>query len=198
MTLKFVAFDSKNIMEETTKTFENVVLGGAFDRLHQGHKILLKKACEICDGRLVVGVTDFDAEMLAKKAFGELIQPLQVRIRNVYEFIKTQKPDLVAQVVGIKDAFGPTRTDPNLQAIVASKETEKGCRMGNPSHLILVNDLRKSNGLSVLEIVLVDCLGGEDDLSNKISSSKLRELEYFQLPARHNIPKARKDAPPTL
>jgi phosphopantetheine adenylyltransferase len=45
---------------------------------------------------------------------------------------------------------------------------------------VLVNELRKENGLSQLEIFLVDCLGGEKDITQKISSSKLREQEYLQ------------------
>jgi pantetheine-phosphate adenylyltransferase len=118
-------------MAKNDKTFKNVVLGGAFDRLHQGHKVLLTKACEICSERIVVGVTNFSKEMLAKKAYGEMIEPLEKRIKNVKDFINTLKPGLIAQVVGIDDAYGPTRTDPDLEAIVGSKETEKGCLMGN-------------------------------------------------------------------
>jgi len=40
------------------KLYENVVLGGTFDRLHQGHKILLSTAALKCTKRLTVGVTD--------------------------------------------------------------------------------------------------------------------------------------------
>lgn len=40
------------------KTYKNVVLGGTFDRLHNGHKILLSEAVLRCTERLTVGVTD--------------------------------------------------------------------------------------------------------------------------------------------
>jgi phosphopantetheine adenylyltransferase/dephospho-CoA kinase len=40
------------------KTYENVVLGGTFDRLHAGHKILLSEAVLRCTRKLTVGVTD--------------------------------------------------------------------------------------------------------------------------------------------
>lgn len=44
--------------EENSKMYKNVVLGGTFDRLHVGHKILLSTAAIRTTSRLVVGVTD--------------------------------------------------------------------------------------------------------------------------------------------
>lgn len=41
-----------------TGLYENVVLGGTFDRLHKGHKILLSTAALKCTKKLTVGVTD--------------------------------------------------------------------------------------------------------------------------------------------
>lgn len=38
--------------------FMNVVLGGTFDRLHSGHKILLSIAALFCNKKLTVGITD--------------------------------------------------------------------------------------------------------------------------------------------
>ena len=38
--------------------YENVVLGGTFDRLHAGHKILLSEAVLRCTRKLTVGVAD--------------------------------------------------------------------------------------------------------------------------------------------
>lgn len=41
------------------RIFDNVVLGGTFDRLHYGHKILLSEAILHCQKKITVGVTDF-------------------------------------------------------------------------------------------------------------------------------------------
>lgn len=52
---------------ELLKVFRNVVLGGTFDRLHVGHKILLTEAVLRCQNKLTVGVTD--ESMIKSKLF---------------------------------------------------------------------------------------------------------------------------------
>ena len=42
------------------ESYDFTVLGGTFDRLHTGHKILLSKACLLTDKALTIGVTDGD------------------------------------------------------------------------------------------------------------------------------------------
>lgn len=45
-------------MHEDVKTYEYVALGGTFDRLHNGHKILLSQAVLRSSKHVTVGVTD--------------------------------------------------------------------------------------------------------------------------------------------
>ena len=40
------------------KTYKNVVLGGTFDKIHNGHKIFLSEAVLRCTEKLTIGVTD--------------------------------------------------------------------------------------------------------------------------------------------
>lgn len=49
--------DAEYVVQDM-KTYKNVVLGGTFDRLHNGHKILLSEAVLRCTEKLTVGVTD--------------------------------------------------------------------------------------------------------------------------------------------
>lgn len=51
--------------EKVVQTYNHVVLGGTFDRLHTGHKLLLTEGCLLSTNVLTVGVTD--KEMNASK-----------------------------------------------------------------------------------------------------------------------------------
>ena len=66
--------------------YKHVVLGGTFDRLHNGHKILLSAALLRCDTRITVGVTA--PSLLNKKMLPELIQSVEDRIDSVESFIE--------------------------------------------------------------------------------------------------------------
>lgn len=50
----------EKVAAEAVETYDFVALGGTFDRLHIGHKILLSEGCLLCDKALTVGVTDGD------------------------------------------------------------------------------------------------------------------------------------------
>jgi phosphopantetheine adenylyltransferase / dephospho-CoA kinase len=52
------SFKLETLLDDTEKKYNTVVLGGTFDRLHVGHKILLSEAALRAQKRLVVGVTD--------------------------------------------------------------------------------------------------------------------------------------------
>jgi phosphopantetheine adenylyltransferase/dephospho-CoA kinase len=151
--------------------YDEVVLGGTFDRLHAGHKLLLSAACLCATKRVLVGVTD--APMLVKKVGAEVIQPLDLRNVVVTEFMTAVKPNLRVESVGISDPFGPSIVERDLSCIVVSQETAKGGAA--------VNKRRAENGLDELAVVVIDCVDGDSDdsdASGKLSSSGLRKSVY--------------------
>lgn len=153
--------------------FKNVCLGGTFDGIHAGHKLLFNEATKITKERLVVGVTD--GPMIKGKVLWELISPIDDRIQKVREFLLSINPKLNYQVVPITDLYGPTITDNELECIVVSKETSRGAEK--------INQARAEKGWPELEVRVVDILtedstANQDVLArlkeNKISSSTLR------------------------
>ena len=54
------SIETKEDAEEAVEVSDNVILGGTFDRLHLGHKLLLTEAVLQARKRLVVGVTDMN------------------------------------------------------------------------------------------------------------------------------------------
>ncbi|CAG5117334.1 unnamed protein product [Candidula unifasciata] len=168
------------------RTFPNVVVGGTFDYLHAGHKLLLNECCLLCDQKLTVGITDGDRNK--KKVLWELIEPYADREKEVVRFVTEVKPGIIMEPVKIFDAFGPTKTDPNLDCIVVSQETKEGAKM--------VNEERLKLGFSQLEVVVIDLIDDvchTDDEESKVSSSSIRKrllgTLLRPLPYRPNIPK---------
>ncbi|KAH8117389.1 Nucleotidylyl transferase [Phellopilus nigrolimitatus] len=114
----------QELSETHPTTFPVVALGGTFDHLHSGHKILLSMAAWIAHKKVIVGVTDDN--LLQKKSNKEVMEPLDVRIERVRRFIEFFKQGLSYEIVPIGDVYGPTAVDPNIQALVVSKETLGG------------------------------------------------------------------------
>ena len=67
-----------------------------------------------------------DDVLLQKKANKEVLQPLSERIECTRKFLELFKPGLIYDLVPITDVAGPTGWDPNVQALVVSKETLSG------------------------------------------------------------------------
>uniref|UniRef100_A0A7N6FFI6 Cytidyltransferase-like domain-containing protein n=1 Tax=Anabas testudineus TaxID=64144 RepID=A0A7N6FFI6_ANATE len=153
--------------QEPLETYNDVVVGGTFDRLHGAHKTLLNISCLLANRRFLIGVCD--QAMLKRKVLKDLIEPYSQRVQRLQEFLQDTKPSLQLEIVPLHDPFGESIVDPLLQCIVVSEETRKGGEA--------VNKKRIENGLPVLvlhEIQLLKDAHRTETEEEKISSSSLR------------------------
>ncbi|KAL8624119.1 hypothetical protein ACOMHN_036122 [Nucella lapillus] len=163
--------DSSKDSSSVLTTYDYLALGGTFDRLHSGHRMLLSRSCLLCDKKITVGVTS--QAMNARKTLKELISPPEEREAEVVEFISDVKPSIEVDPVCISDVYGPTVQVPEYQCLVVSQETLKGAAM--------VNEEREKRGMKKLEVVVVDliedtCHAPEEEEKVSSSSQRLRLL----------------------
>ncbi|KAG5919079.1 hypothetical protein E4U42_006611 [Claviceps africana] len=195
--------------------YSTVCLGGTFDHLHPGHKLFLHAAALLLDAReagaktgprcqLVIGISG--DELLAKKKHAEELQSWHHRARSVLNFLSTllstsaaaaavqteavqaetkelhalyRNGSILVRCVDLRDVYGPTVSEEAIEALVVSGETRGGAD--------LVNQKRRSQGWSALDVYEIDVLAARVDaahgdqkqeaLSNfadKISSTEIR------------------------
>ncbi|PPR01091.1 hypothetical protein CVT26_015997 [Gymnopilus dilepis] len=174
-------------------------LGGTFDHLHSGHKILLSMAAYITCRKLIVGITGAlrgftsfvhsvlihlitpcsttDDALLQSKANKHILEPLPVRTHKVRQFLHFFKPEIEADIVPITDVYGPTGWDPDIQALVVSKETLGGAEA--------IAKHRQSKSLPPLRTFIIDVISStaasldHDDANflkqHKLSSTFVRQ-----------------------
>ncbi|MDI3476227.1 MAG: pantetheine-phosphate adenylyltransferase [Thermococcaceae archaeon] len=154
------------------KKYRKVVVGGTFDRLHLGHKALLRKAFEV--GEIVyVGLTA--DEMIRNKPYAEKILPYELRLKDLIKFFEVNEYKNY-RVIKINSAIGFADKIKSLEAIVVSEETYKGA--------LFVNRAREEKGLKPLEIVVIPIIRAQ--IGKKISSSLIRAglIDPFGRPLR--------------
>ncbi|MCX9013045.1 MAG: phosphopantetheine adenylyltransferase [Candidatus Methanoperedens sp.] len=141
-----------------------VVVGGTFDPLHDGHRALLGKACELSlGGELVIGLT---SDRMAKNK-SHKVDDYRMRYDSIRRFFREQGINPV--IIKLDDPYGPTLHE-DFDYIVVSPETY-------PTAL-RINEIREEKGLKPIEIVLVDYVLAEDGLpisSTRISRGEINE-----------------------
>ncbi|KAF1744008.1 hypothetical protein MXB_3224, partial [Myxobolus squamalis] len=166
----FSSIDSLDLM---TSSFEkinipsksdHVALGGTFDRLHDGHRLLLASSCFIAKKSISIGLVS--QSMSKNKVLSELIEPLEKRRIGVQSYVNTCNPDLAVEFDILNDAIGFSGTLAQLDTLVTSGETKLG--------IIPINEKRILNDLNVLEVqnFVVEELNIASNC--KISSTQIR------------------------
>ena len=139
-------------------------MGGTFDILHLGHKVLLQRALEVGDIVLIGLTTDARASKERNKM---QINSYNIRLANLQNLLKTMKSLDKFQIVPLENDWGPSVIDEDFDAIIVSDETKSTAQK--------INKIRSANGKTELEIVVVPMIRAQD--GNKISSSRIRNKE---------------------
>ncbi|KAK6454585.1 uncharacterized protein RJT20DRAFT_130760 [Scheffersomyces xylosifermentans] len=157
------------------QSFNVGALGGTFDHLHDGHKILLSVALFLTRKKLIVGITG--PKLLVKKRYADVLETYAERQNSVLSFLNIISIDeLVSyEIYEINDICGPTGFVRDIDALVVSYESFKG---GD-----YVNNYRKERGFKELDVTAIQVIGegestAENNWKGKLSSTEIREQAY--------------------
>ena len=142
----------------SARRFRCCLVGGTFDRLHAGHRLLLDAASKDAEAIEIHITSDSMAE--EKSPF---VQPFDERMNELHNWAETIS-DCKVSVHQLNDTYGPARHHTTADAIVATPETLGMCNS--------INEERKENGLQALHIIEVMHLDAVE--GGIISSSAIR------------------------
>jgi len=150
----------------TTFQFDYACLGGTFDRIHGGHKLLLQTAFKLAK-RVLIGVTTDELARRGKK-LPELIYPYEKRVQDVIDFLQSigvteDRYDIrpLSRATQYADEYA------EIKAIVISPETY--------GRVLDINDIRREKGLE--ELIAIAIPYYRDENGRIVSSQTFRELE---------------------
>jgi len=146
------------------REFRKVAVGGTFDELHRGHRILLLKAFEIGE-RVLIGLCS--DEFVKKLDKPHMTASYEERLEELKSFLAVLNGLDRAEIIPLDDPYGPTVTDRCIQAVVVSDETKHTAEK--------INDMRLKNGLEPLKIVAINMVPSEN--CAPISTTRIRRGE---------------------
>ena len=140
------------------------MVGGTFDPLHDGHKVLLGRSFEIAGphGYVVIGLT---TDSFARRKTHP-VRPFEVRKSELEQYIEERKFTTPFSVEPLQDRFG-SAPDADFDAIIVSEETLPVA--------VEINKLRREKGRKKVDIHQISCVLAED--GRWISSTRICRVE---------------------
>lgn len=137
-----------------------IMVGGTFDPLHDGHRLLIRRAFELAhpDGMVIIGLT---SDSFANRK-SHPIHPYADRYRDLTAYISSLHPTAEWEIEELHDQYGST-LDADFDALVVSEETFPVGRS--------INQKRRERGKTCVEIHMIRCVLAED--GRWISSTRI-------------------------
>lgn len=143
--------------------YGTVALGGTFDIIHKGHIALLTKAFSISKN-IIIGLT---SDELAIKKNKKIINDYSKRFESLTNLLEKKFPNSSYTISKLENDFGPAAIEGKVDALILSEETSnKGS---------ILNDLRKKQNLSPVEVVVVPMVLAKD--GKRISTTRIKNSE---------------------
>ncbi len=137
------------------------LVGGTFDRFHEGHSLLLRSTLELCEHVEIWLTSDSLAERKDPR-----ICTWEERCRDIRDRMGPELSDRLSFYV-LEDRHGPAPNHRVAGSITCTPENRPTCEE--------INSIRSGNGLQPLEIIEVPYFLAWDE--DPISSSRIRDGE---------------------
>ncbi len=144
--------------------FEKIGIGGTFDRLHSGHKLILDIAAFYC--QLVhIGLITKDYLDHNRKILGEIIETFEVRSKALIDYLSWRNCSVLISEITKRGEDRELAVTSNIHALIVSPETYSGA--------LLINKKRISVGKQPLNLIILPFVLQNDN--TVISSTKIRQ-----------------------
>lgn len=137
-------------------------MGGTFDHLHNGHKLLIKTALSISN-KVSIGLTN--QELLKNKKYASKLEDYETRERNIKNFISSFTDMKRVEIIELNEPYGPPINEPEYEGLIVSQETYPVA--------LKMNEIREKKGFNPMIIIVIPIL--KDRNKKRISSTSIRE-----------------------